>query len=349
MPSAMDQNFTIERVSRPISKALRSEIEAMWKAENARIADPEARMAQVGYIARHESGALVGVCSSVVEKGVYNGLQFHAMRVLVSSAYRQNLLAFDMLAHLSEELSDNSEGDIQGGPVGVKVVIQTPIIAQRGAIPCTRTFQFPVNKSPKTYLLSGFTPNAHPEYCCYFENDNDASRAALERWAHESETFCREATVQLLTQDSPAGDKDSVLALLQEKSITGIPARSQPAPGDRILYSLRSDSQVIAACELVPRVIPEINGTLLGLHIHAGKVADNIDLATCFARQIYTRLNQGIRPRPAGAAGLFTVYTDRTGLPAVCPVTGFHLHGVDTQGRELRVRFFDDVVVKVPA
>lgn len=320
----------------------------MWENEKVGIADTDTRIAEIRYTARNEAGDLVGVCSSAVEKGIYNGLYFHGMRVLVAAEFRQNLLAFELLAHLVEELADNRRGNFEVGPVGVKVVIQTPIVAERGQIHCVRTFQFPINKTPKQFLLSGFTPKGHPEYCHYFTNDSDATKGALARWVNTAETLGSEASVQAFSQDPQNADRGDVLAFLEQQSSVNKPARQQQIVSSKSLYSLKRNGQLVAVCELIPRLIREINGSLLGIHPHGSANTGDIDILGIFAREIYDQLNSAGSHRIEDAVGLFTVYSDRTDLPVVCPVTGFHLHGADAQQRELRVRFFDDLKVKVP-
>ena len=129
----MNPIFTIEKAPRPITKTLSSEILSLWESENAGISNLDERLAEIRYVARSEEGDLAGVCSCTVDQGIFNGLHFHAMRVLVASAFRQKLLAFELLAYLVEELSDNRHGKFKIGPVGVKVVIQNPIVAERGS------------------------------------------------------------------------------------------------------------------------------------------------------------------------------------------------------------------------
>jgi hypothetical protein len=312
----MNQIFTFERGSQPIAPTLRSEIEFLWQSENVNIENVDARIAQIRYLARDEQGALAGVCSSNTQRGIFNGLLFHGMRVMVGRAHRQNLLAFDLLAHLVEDLADSRQGMKGGDPVGANVVIQTPIVAERGAIHCARTFQFPINKTPKLFMLSGFTAKGHPEYCHYFPDDSEASRLVSERWAKTSDAFCKEAAV---------------------------------VPQGNHVFTLESNGQTVAKCELVPRFIPEINASLLGMRTEILENTGDIDIAACFARHIHDQLNNPAQPRQDDVVGLYLLYAERTALPAVCPATRFHLHGVDSQGRELRVRFFDDLLVKVPA
>lgn len=337
----MNQVFSIESAPKPISTSLRSEIERLWQAEKVNIQDVDTRIAQIRYTARDESGSLAGVCSSTVKKGIFNSLCFHSMRVMVGSAFRQNLLAFDLLAHLVEELTDNRQGNSREEPAGANVVIQTPIVAERGAIHCARTFQFPINKTPKVFVLSGFSPNGHPEYCHFFPDTSDATRAAEERWANTTEAFSKEATVQPVTRAMLSDNEAQVRLLLGQEN-------GSEDLGDKILYSLKHKDQLLAVCELVPRFVPEINGSLLGMRMHTSAKTDSLDIQGCFAREIHNQLNHDGVEQPHKAVGLFKVYSGRTNLPTVCPVTRFHLHGIDAQGRELRVRFFEEVKVTVP-
>ncbi|QFU74443.1 hypothetical protein EY643_01555 [Halioglobus maricola] len=302
----------------------------------------------MGFIARSAEGEVVGVCSSNIEKGIYNGLLFHAMRVLVANEHRQNFLAFDLLAHLTELHFEEFKADPQSGPVGVKVVIQTPIVAERGAIRCARTIQFPVNNAPWTFLLSGFAPGNQPEYCCYFPRDDEASLAAQNRWTSDSAPRVEHVTVKLLHEGGPIAEREQVLGLLQTLSPRSAVAGAQAELAGRAIYTLYLADQLIALCELVPRDLPEINGLLVGLYTHTLTDLGKLDVAACFARGIYEQLEANTGTIPFGAVGLFMVYASRTALPPVCPVTGFHLHGVDGQGKELRVRFFDEIKVEVP-
>ncbi|MEM1113055.1 MAG: hypothetical protein AAGI11_14180 [Pseudomonadota bacterium] len=340
--------FTYQKVASPMLPALRQEIENLWRQEQAGIENVEERLSQIRWVGRDEDGTLAGVCSSQVEKGVFNSQYFHAMRVLVGKPYRQNLLAFELLAHMVEDLHVQRQGKGQIGPVGVKAIIQSSIVAERGAIHCTRTFQFPVNKIPYTFLLSGFTSRKHPEYCCYFPDDGDSAKAVLARWAADSEAFSKEASIVALGDTSPESDWHAALALTAGGTESGGVSRELQTPHYRKLYTLTHNGQLQAVCELVPREVPEINARLLGLHLHAAPEAAEVDLLACLAREVFEQLNQPGQPSAADAAGLFLVYTSRTGLPIVCPVTGFHLHGVDRQGQELRVRFFEEIKVKVP-
>ena len=331
----MNPVFSYEKVIQPISEELKAEVIALWDREGAGITDLETRLAQVGFVARTEAGELAGVCSSTVARGIYNSFAFHSMRVLVATEFRQNLLAFELLAHLVEDFIDHRPQDTAGEPVGVKVVIESPIVAQRGAIFCSRTFQFPVNKAPAEFLLSGFTPKGHPEYCHYFRDElNETSPTD-----NDGETLVEKLNEELLNVYG-----EEIAGLLSNSSQPDI----QPDLSKRTLYLLRRDTKLLAVCELFPRQIPELNTGLLGLHTTIAPKAGDIDAEDVLARAIFDDLADEPRPVVSDVVGLYQARERQESLIPISPKTGFHLHGVDAQGNELRVRFFNEVKATVP-
>jgi len=333
----MNPEFSFERITQPISETLGAEIQSLWDSQGLSIPDVTSRLAQVRYLARSQTGEPAGVCSSTVEKGIFNGLLFHSMRVMVAGEFRQHLLAYELLAHLVEELCDSRQGELSSEPVGAKVVIQTPIVAERGAIHCSRTFQFPINKTPKAFVLSGFTSRGHPEYCHYFLDENKAAASS------STGTTASGLTVARLDTNPQGREKEAILVLLRES-----PLGADPTIERRLLYTLKSADQLLAVCELIARPVPELNAGLLGIYSYPTAQADGVNTAEIFAREIYQQLAAETRSETPEIVGLYQVCNNPGSLAPVCPDTGFHFHGLDPRGRELRVRFFDEVKVKVP-
>ncbi len=174
--------YRFVHVTTPLSEDQQAEIIALWQRGGAIIEDTESRLDQVSFVAYTETDEIVGVASCQIQPGLYSDLPVHTLRVFVAEHHRQSLLAFELLAHLGEALIDQSRSKGLAQAVGLSTVIETDIVNQRGAILCSRTFQFAINKFPVTFLFTGFSREGSPEYTHYFElGDLERNTASKEQ------------------------------------------------------------------------------------------------------------------------------------------------------------------------
>ena len=333
------------QVTTPLSEDQQAEIIALWQRGGAIIEDIESRLSQVTFLAYSEQDELAGVASFQIQQGLYSDLPVNALRVFVAAHHRQSLLAFELLAHLGEVLIDLSRTKGLAQAVGLSAIIETDIVNQRGAIPCSRTFQFAVNKFPVTFLFTGFSREGSPEYTHYFElGDLERNTASKD----QSATRTSEMNLVILGPESAEALRKEVGEILIEQR--GIPGpQLDQYVAQKLVIALFEEGVMQAVCLLVPQFIREMNATLFGLMLFPAEAKNSPPIDQSKLHQvIFEHMNNAFQGSPEEAIGLFILFATKTNQPIFDPITRFHYHGTDRKGQELRVRFFDEASVQVP-
>ena len=331
--------YHFSAVNHPPSDNFGKDVLALWRSGGAVIEAPDERIKQLGYAAFINTGELVGVCSYKQQKGFYSALPMYGMRVFVAPKHRQSLLAYELLAHLSESLIDQRSTTDHSKTVGLCAVIETDIVNQRGAIFVERTFQFAINKEPRTFRLNGFTPKGSPEYTYYFEYPQPA----------EIDMPDHDFSVEQIHEGSPEETRRDVgRILVEQKSIEGSMLDQYVA--QKLVVAVKRGGQVDSVCLLVPQFIKELNATLFGMLLLSNNPQSlNKGKKALLTNIIYNQMNAQFDGDVRGAIGLFILYTKETGLPVIEADTEFRFHAIDNKGQELRLRYFDQAKVTVPA
>ena len=325
-------------VNHPPSDTFREDVLALWRSGGAVIEVPDERIKQLGYAAYTKMGELVGVCSYQEQKGFYSALPMYGMRVFVAPKHRQSLLAYELLAHLSESLIDQRSPTDHSNTIGLCTVIETDIVNQVGTIFVERTFRFAINKKPLTFRLNGFTPQGSPEYTYYFEypqpEGNDMPH--------------HDFSVEQIHEGSPEETRRDVgRILVEQKNIDGSMLDQYVA--QKLVMAVKRDNQVDSVCLLIPQFIKELNATLFGMLLLSNNPQSlNKDKKALLTNIIYNQMNAQFDGDVSGAIGLFILYTKETGLPVIEADTEFRFHAIDNKGQELRLRYFDKAKVSIP-
>lgn len=338
--------YRFVHVTTPLSEDQQAEIIALWQRGGAIIEDTESRLDQISFVAYTETDEIVGVASCQIQPGLYSALPVHTLRVFVAEHHRQSLLAFELLAHLGEALIDQSRSKGLAQAVGLSAVIETDIVNQRGAILCSRTFQFAINKFPVTFLFTGFSREGSPEYTHYFElGDLERNTASKEQPA----TPTAGMDLVFLGPESAETLKKDVGEILIEQR--GIPSpQLDQYVAQKLVIAIFEQGVMQAVCLLVPQFIREMNATLFGLMLFPAGAKDSAPIdQSKFHQVIFEHMNTAFQGNPEEAIGLFILFATKTDQPIFDPITRFYYHGRDQKGQELRVRFFDEARVQVPA
>ena len=333
--------FRITPVSTPLAKAQRDKITAFWESENAQVTNPEKRLEEVAYCAHTEDGKLIALCSYHLGLGIYNELPLYFMRVFVAKDYRQTLLAFNLLAHLAESLADEAKGNLIAKGVGVAAILETDIVKNRGTIECCRTFQFPINKRPLTFMLTGYTPKGSPEYCHFFERVINSSKQHNDGEKHSSDSLTYSALRRVIPGQNSSLDASIASFLAKERQLELESAQAYLQ--QKIIYIRHDDEAIITLGLLAPKFLPEINATLFGLNlVAASEEVHRINSgASSFIEDIFSDMNVRHSGKLEEAVGLYNLHSGKTSLPLINSHTRFHFQGLDDEGRELRIRYFD--------
>ena len=325
-------------VNHPPSDTFREDVLALWRSGGAVIEAPDERIKQLGYAAYTDTGELVGVCSYQEQKGFYSALPMYGMRVFVTPEHRQSLLAYELLAHLSESLIDQRSTTEHSNTVGLCAVIETDIVNQRGAVFVERTFQFAVNKEPLTFHLTGFTPQGSPEYTYYFAHPQPA----------EIDMPHHDFSVEQIHEESPEETRRDVgRILVEQKNIDGSMLDQYVA--QKLVVAVKRDDQVDSVCLLIPQFIRELNATMFGMLLLSNNPQSlNKDKKALLTNIIYTQMNAQFDGDLRGGIGLFILYAEKTELPVIEADTEFRFHAFDNKGQELRLRYFDKAKVSIP-
>lgn len=333
--------FRITPVSAPLAAAQRDKITAFWESENAQVTNPEKRLEEVAYCAHTEDGKLIALCSYHLGHGIYNELPLYFMRVFVAKDYRQTLLAFNLLAHLAESLADKAKGNLIARGVGVAAILETDIVKNRGTIECCRTFQFPINKRPLTFVLTGYTSTGSPEYCHFFERGANSSKPHNSGEKDSSDSLNHSALRRVSTGQNPSIDASiaSFLAKERQLELKSVQAYLQ----EKIIYVRHQDEVIVTLGLLAPKLLPEINAIFFGLNLVAASQEDHRinSGASNFIDDIFADMNARHSGKLEEAVGIYNLHSGKTSLPLINSRTGFHFQGLDNEGRELRLRYFD--------
>jgi len=325
-------------VEQPLTASVKAQVLALWKSGDAVIDNPDERLSQVAYAAHSPDGTLAGVCSYQLQRGLYSALSVYGLRVFVAPNHRQGLLAFELLAHLGESLIDAHRPPAQTQTAGLCAVIETEIVNDRGAEFVERTFQFAVNKHPVTFVMTGFSPGGSPEYTHYFNLpappllDARANSYTVTQLHEKSDESLRKAVAKILINQKKL-KLDQLDAYVSQKLVLAI-----------------SDSNTLdAVCLLVPRYVRELNATLFGLVLLARDPATlTSDKQNLLITIIYEHMNSLFDGDINASIGVFTLHPSRTELPLLDEDSGLRFHGIDNQGQEMRLRFFEGAKVIVP-
>lgn len=330
--------YQFSAVNHPPSKSFREDVLALWRSGGAVIDSPDERIRQLGYAAYTETGELVGVCSYQEQKGCYSALPLYGMRVFVAAKHRESLLAYELLAHLSESLIDQRGATEHSNSIGLCAVIETDIVNQRGTIFVERTFQFAVNKKPLTFRLTGFTPQGSPEYTYYFEYPQPT----------ESDRVDHDFSLEKIHEESPEETRRDVGRILVEQKSIEAPMLDQYV-AQKLVLAITQDDRVDSVCLLIPQFIKELNATLFGvLLLSKNPWSLDKDKKVALTNLIFAKMNAQFDGDVRAAIGLFVLYTNKTQLPVIEADTEFRFHAIDNKGQELRLRYFDEAKVDVP-
>ena len=326
-------------VEQPITASFKEQVLALWKSGGAVVDNPEERLSQVAYAAHTSDGALAGVCSYQVQRGLYSALAVYGLRAFVAPKHRQNLLAYELLAHLAESLIDAHRSPYQTQTSGLCAIIETAIVNDQGAVFVERTFQFAINKHPVRFELTGFSPDGSPEYTHYFNLPVSLSLDAR-------------ANSYIVTQLHENSDEDLrktvAKILINQKNLKLDQLDAYVA--QKLVLAIADSNTLDAVCLLVPRYIHELNATLFGLVLLSRNPTTlTSDKQNLLIKIIYEHMNSLFDGDTDASIGIFTLHPARTELPLLDEDSGLRFHGIDNQGQEMRLRFFEGAKVIVPA
>lgn len=349
----MSDNPTIIAVAQPVADDLRSDIIQLWKEEGAEFTDIDRRLAQVTFVAKH-AGKLVGVTTAVLIREPLTRQHLFSFRVIVTQAWRQNLLAYSLIAHSLEAKEDAFLAGEELHAVGVVLEIEAPFAVNRTTFKATETQQFPVNKTPKRFDFIGFDNRGVRKYVYYFKGAklslDEPEVPAVEKRrksAQETATLALEFVENNISQVL----SEQIIALwLSSGVITSREACLDRLP--QVCAIAKHLDDVVAVASVFPVEIPQLRASMLIFRSFVSANARGAKTATELVNLTFNtyarRFAKGEDSRYPGMMwSLQNASLNKSVLGLVSPLTQSFLLGWDDNNCQLRCRYFDDAMVTI--
>lgn len=344
------RNAEVQAVTQPLDHNTRDGILKLWANEEAVIDAPEARLAQVAFVA-YAAGDLVGITSANLIRETNTRQPLYALRALVSKEWRQQSLAYDLLAH-SIELRGNAFADGSDlTAVGLLFELEASFVINRPTLETSKTYHFSANKTPKTFHFIGFDHRGIGELVHYFPGAKimgmpRKSPSIKPQNVAPAPTLRHELVHGNLTEEQ----QEKLIKLWLGAGVLPNRETCLARLPQVAALAYHADS-IVGVGSVFPVVVPHLRAELLGYRsfisaeVRGGQTATEL-LNVIFEERNRQFANNDVSTRLPGIAySLQNAQLNASVVDLISPRSGFILAGFDKEGRQIRVRYFDGATV----
>lgn len=345
-----EKTAEVQTVTQPLDHNTREGILKLWENEQAVIDDPEARLAQVTFVA-YAAGELVGITSAKLIHEQNTRQPLYALRALVGKDWRQQSLAYDLLAHSIEQRGNAFADGSDLSAVGLLFELEASFVLNRPTLESSKTYHFSVNKTPKTFHFIGFDDRGIGEFVHYFPG------AKIMGMARKSPSIkpqtiapAPELRHELVHGNLTEEQQDKLIKLWLSAGV--LPNRDAClARLPQVAALAYNADSVVGVGSLFPVVVPHLRAELLGYRsfisaeVRGGQTATEL-LNVIFEERNRQFANNDVNTALPGIAySLQNAQLNASVVELISPRSGFILAGFDKEGRQIRVRYFDGATI----
>jgi|GEM_PF-3586788 len=346
-----DLTASIEAVEQPLDQDTCDAICALWKSEGAEIDDLEERLSQIAFVA-YAGGDLVGITSAQLIREQHTQQHLYSLRALVRKDWQQQPLAYNLLAHNIEVKGDAFSDGSDLTAIGVLVEVEAAFAIDKTTFPSHREYQFPVNKTPKTFYFIGFDQRGIGEYVHYFPGAKIMGMPKRPPSINPQSAVPTPELKQELVRDTlSAAQQEELITLWLEAGVLSSRKDCLARIPQVAALAYSSTGAIVGVGSVFPTVVPHLKVKLLGYRSFISPGVRGGQTATELLNLIFEDQNSrfangdSATPLPGMVYLLQNAQLNASVVDAVSPRSGFVLAGFDKQGRQIRARYFDDAML----
>ena len=347
-----EKTAEVQAITQPLDHNTRDEILKLWANEQAVIDDPEDRLTEVAFVA-YAAGELVGITSKKLIRESNTGQPLYALRALVSKDWRQQSLAYDLLAHSINARGNAFADGSDLSAVGLLFELEASFIINRPILESSKTYHFSASKVPTTFHFIGFDQRGIGEFVHYFPGAKIMGIPRKPLGIKPQNTSpAPKLRHELVDGDLTEDQQEKLIALWLDAGV--LPNRDAClARIPQVAALAYNADSIVGVGSVFPVLVPQLRAELLGYRSFISTEVRGSQTATELLNVIFEDRNRRFANSdhssqlPGIAYSLQNAQLNASIVDLISPRSGFILAGFDKEGRQIRVRYFDGAKVTV--